>query len=109
MHPDGKTPLNANISRNKAWWMPILEKAYAKYNVNYVNIHGGLPVQAFRDLTGMPAVGYYTNEQSVQKLFNIIDEADKKHWILSATCNVEIEGLHVNHVYTILGAVQLTD
>jgi len=37
-------PLNSNVSRNGAWWMPILEKAYAKYMVFYANINGGTPM-----------------------------------------------------------------
>jgi hypothetical protein len=24
-----------------AWWMPILEKGYAKFNVNYISLAGG--------------------------------------------------------------------
>lgn len=33
----------AHKSNNGAWWMPLLEKAYAKFNVNYQNIEGGSP------------------------------------------------------------------
>jgi len=35
--------MNAQMSVNKAWWQPILEKAYAKFNVNYSNLNGGNP------------------------------------------------------------------
>lgn len=31
-------PFNTKISPNKGWWMPILEKALAKLNVNYANL-----------------------------------------------------------------------
>jgi hypothetical protein len=42
MNPkDELKPMNANVSRNGAWWMPILEKAYAKFNVFYGNMDGG--------------------------------------------------------------------
>ena len=30
-----KFPTNSGMSENGAWWLPILEKAYAKFNVNY--------------------------------------------------------------------------
>lgn len=36
-----KKPINNNVSKNGAWWMPILEKAYAKFNVFYANMDGG--------------------------------------------------------------------
>jgi len=42
------------MSPNGAWWGVILEKAYAKFNVNHSNINGGTPMESFRDLTGMP-------------------------------------------------------
>ena len=35
-----KLPFSAEISKtNGAWWMPILEKAYAKFNVYYSNLY----------------------------------------------------------------------
>jgi len=37
-------PVNAHQSTHGAWWMPILEKAYAKFNVFYANINGGTPL-----------------------------------------------------------------
>jgi len=46
------------MSVNKAWWLPILEKAYAKFNVNYATLNGGNPSQALRELTGMPVEMY---------------------------------------------------
>ena len=37
-----------------AWWMPLMEKAYAKIHVNYENLIAGSPLEAMRILTGMP-------------------------------------------------------
>jgi hypothetical protein len=34
-------PANAKKSPYGAWWLPILEKAYAKMYVNYGNLNGG--------------------------------------------------------------------
>jgi len=34
---------HADVSDYGAFWVPILEKAYAKMNVNYANIDGGRP------------------------------------------------------------------
>jgi len=33
--------VNSNVSRNGAWWMVILEKAFAKWNRNYAALNGG--------------------------------------------------------------------
>jgi len=38
--------------------MPILEKAFAKLFVNYLNLDGGYQPVAFRALTGMPVLTY---------------------------------------------------
>ena len=54
------SPINSRVSPNGAWWLIILEKAYAKLNVNYANLNGGLPLQALRDLTGMPVSRHAT-------------------------------------------------
>lgn len=43
-----------------SWWMVLLEKAFAKLNVNYSNLQGGSPIEALRQLTGMPVVTYHT-------------------------------------------------
>jgi len=37
-----------------AWWMPLLEKAYAKLDQNYERIISGNGLEALRTLTGMP-------------------------------------------------------
>ena len=35
-------------------WMPILEKAFAKYHGNYTNIIAGSPTYSIRTLSGAP-------------------------------------------------------
>jgi hypothetical protein len=56
------SPVNSSKSPYGAWWLPILEKAYAKLHANYANLHAGLPAQALRDLTGMPVANFRTRE-----------------------------------------------
>lgn len=59
-----KNPFNGNQGNNGGWWLPILEKAYAKFNTNYANLNGGQPEQALRELSGMPAVQIRTDKMS---------------------------------------------
>jgi hypothetical protein len=44
----------AKQSSGNAWWLPLLEKAFARFNVNYLRLNGGWPSFALRQLTGMP-------------------------------------------------------
>jgi hypothetical protein len=46
--------INSKPSPAGAWWLVLLEKAFAKVNVNYTNLNGGTPGEALRALTGMP-------------------------------------------------------
>jgi len=41
-----------------AWWVPLFEKAFAKYNQNYERIEAGLGYEGLKVLTGLP-VKYY--------------------------------------------------
>lgn len=102
-------PANAKMSNHGAWWGPILEKAYAKFNAFYSNMNGGSTMQAFRDLTGMPTWRQYTAELSNSDLFDLIEEADQKGWLLTSSCHQKVDGLQDGHAYTVLGAVTLTD
>ena len=49
---DNNTPINARQSPQGAWWLVLLEKAYAKLNGNYANLDGGNVLEALRTITG---------------------------------------------------------
>jgi len=70
-------------SSHGAWWMPLLEKAYAKLNGNYENIVGGNPYEVLRTLTGMPTTSVRTanNYKLLKKL------ADKNYPMTANCCN----------------------
>ena len=83
---EGVMPYNTKPSEAGAWWMPILEKGYAKYIQNYFQLNGGKESMALRGLTGMPVKRYETASMSVEDIWEKISEADAKHYIMTAGC-----------------------
>jgi len=51
---NGYNTLFAHISDDNAMWMPILEKAFAKYHGNYQHLIAGNPHISARTLSGAP-------------------------------------------------------
>ena len=48
-------PAFAKPSPDGGWWLPLIEKAFAKVNVNYEMISSGTQAEAARFLTGFPS------------------------------------------------------
>ena len=57
----GVQPAFAKPTTDGGWWLPLLEKAYAKVNVNYEMISSGSQAEAARFFTGAPAREFETN------------------------------------------------
>ena len=86
--------------------MPILEKAYAKLNVNYAQITGGIGEEAFRALTGMPITDYAG--LSAEEYWKVIKDGDANNYIMYAgCCSQEYGDLVTAHAYTLYGVVEL--
>ena len=47
-------PINSSPSPQGAWWLVLMEKAFAKLNYNYTQINAGDPAEALAAITGMP-------------------------------------------------------
>ena len=100
---DNQTPINARPSAQGAWWLVLLEKAYAKLNLNYANLDGGMQYEAMRALTGQPVVFYETPAQSEKQIWEQLASADGKKFVMTASCLRDYQGLVGGHAYTILG------
>ena len=66
-----------------------------------------MPLQSFRDLTGMPVERFETAKQTQEEFFKIVHGADKRKWSMVGTCMVSAFGLHDMHAYTILDSIIL--
>ena len=54
-------PAFAKPSMDGGWWLPLIEKAFAKVHVNYEMISSGTHAEAARFLTGSPSQEFQTN------------------------------------------------
>uniref|UniRef100_A0A8C4Y7P4 Calpain 12 n=1 Tax=Gopherus evgoodei TaxID=1825980 RepID=A0A8C4Y7P4_9SAUR len=90
------------------FWMPLLEKAYAKLNGSYEAMNGGYMNEAFVDFTG--GVGEtYQLKMPNPELFKVIRTALTKRSLMGAHIKVSDmeghtpEGLVKGHAYSITG------
>lgn len=84
----GTQPYNAKQSEAGAWWMPILEKGFAKFTQNYYQMNGGVERVALRAMTGMPVKRYKTVETDENKIWELITAGDANHYVMTASCYV---------------------
>lgn len=96
-------PYNAQMSENGAWWVPLIEKAFAKFFNMYLNMHGGYARVALRALTGMPVINMKTDNMEIDEIWEKLSEADENHYVMTAGCDTPKDGLVSGHIYTILG------
>ena len=89
--------------------MPLLEKAYAKFNINYLQLNGGNEIEALVALTGKPTATYDTADYSNDALFDLIHDADQKKYIMTGGCHVSLHNIVDGHAYTVIGALDLVD
>ena len=83
----------ADTSVDGGWWLPLLEKAYAKVNVNYEKLGLGWMAEAMRTLTNAPSQKYETSSLNSNTIWSIMSVADKRHFLLTAATNQSVYGL----------------
>lgn len=93
--------------------MPLLEKAYAKFEATYDRIQGGLGHQSLRTLTGMPSYRVNFQQQNSQELWNFIKVlTDKGYPITTGCCQHRGKGyggVSGSHAYTLQDLVTLSN
>ena len=81
----------------------------ARFNVNYVQLQGGTPSYAFRQITGMPSTSFNTRYElkTADAVWNLVSKWDKRKFIMGADCDRGWGGLEHGHAYSLLGAYTL--
>jgi hypothetical protein len=105
-------PWATQRSINGAWWMPLMEKAYAKLDQNYERIIAGMGYEGLRTLTGMPTL-YVSHNRGADKTksWNDLYPLTKRNFPMTTPCchNGGKDGLVSGHAYSLLDLVQLSD
>jgi hypothetical protein len=102
-------PVNSKPSPAGAWWLVLLEKAFAKLNINYTQLNSGVPGAALRALTGMPVSSHQSNQMSDDELWSIVRDGTERRNPMAAACTVSHYNLIAGHAYGILKGLCLTD
>jgi hypothetical protein len=87
-------PANVGPSRASGWWLALLEKAYAKMNVNYENMSYGSglnQVEALRTLSGAPVEVMDVNDPL---FFKKMTDYLKRNFSISAYVESDVNATH---------------
>ncbi|PVF93390.1 cysteine proteinase [Serendipita vermifera] len=93
-------------------WVPLIEKAYAKFYGNYTYISGGYTMEAVEDLTGGTSTLYMLNDfidtSSLWEEFTRKDRREKLYAcsFLQSSKWSGAHGLYTGHAYSILRAAE---
>lgn len=98
-------------SMNEAWWMPLLEKAFAKLDQNYDSIIGGNGMEGLRTLTGMPVTDIPNKKDDITRLYPIHKYWASRNFPMTTGCcyNGGTDGLISGHAYSLLDIKELTN
>jgi len=106
----GSTLWFAQKPSDNDFWVPFIEKAFAKINGNYENIQSGWQAESFRILTGAPSKFYMTSSNTASSAWNTIVGAFNRGWLVGCdTGSSSVDGLPAGHAETVLGAYVIRD
>lgn len=94
--------------------MPLLEKAYAKFDQNYERIIAGSGAEGLRSLTAMPTKSYMMNGQydafkTVDKLWEFMVKTTNRDFPQTAGTRKSKDNIVNYHAYTVLQAQEIKD
>ena len=102
----GFRPMFAGASRNGAWWLPLLEKAFSKLNQNYDRIIGGNGAEGLKHMSGMPTFSIKHARKGLGTLMKMHKFWAANNFPATASCcnrvSGGIQGLISGHAYSFL-------
>ena len=108
---DDYMPDNRASPHNNEWWVPLCEKAYAKFNGTYDDIgNGGIASWAFTELTGGISLRVNLDpSQDVESLYDFLSGIKSKALMCTGnqSNNGQDMGLVQGHAYSLLRIEQL--
>lgn len=109
-------PWSADRSQHGAWWMPLLEKAYAKFHGNYDRIGWGSGFESLRQLSNKPVFLYQHKNYAGKygEIYSLLSDLAKEDFPMVVSCcttksksDPAPDGLVNNHAYTLLDVVEV--
>ncbi|XP_066293758.1 calpain-9-like [Branchiostoma lanceolatum] len=101
----------ARCSDNNEFWLPLIEKAYAKLNGSYAALISGQATDALTDLTGGICEKFKTGPQEEQILYKTLLKAQKRGSFMTCSTKSTFDegssGLVSGHAYTITGVAKI--
>lgn len=103
--------INTGMSKNGAWWLPILEKSFSKQFGSYEQTASGQEIQALRAMTNLPVTDHEPDKMGgPDKVFDFVTKHDKAQAAMTTgCCNDSYGKLYGGHAYTMLGTVKLSN
>ena len=106
-----------NHSGDKATWMLLLEKAFAKAMGNYAQLIAGWTHRGVDVLTGFPSDAQTHSNLTETQLWDYVDEGDANGDIMTASSHygsggdatANGDGIAYSHAYSVIGTTTVTD
>lgn len=94
-------PAFAKPTQDGGWWLPLLEKAYAKAHNNYEMISSGTQAEAAQFLTGAPASEFQTSLYGADELWLSLVNAMRHKYLITSASFSDRNGLISGHGYIV--------
>ena len=89
--------------------MPLMEKAYAKFNQNYERIEAGGGGEGLSLITGDPVGSINPRRMSKNTYWKYLQEISSRNYPATAGAKNKVYGIITKHAYSVLDTAVLRD